>query len=68
MASLTAEVRREMDAYEPTKAYRAVADFVDDLSSSLDGATAARAMYALGKYDVDSNVFTAAKLGILLID
>jgi len=33
MASLTAEVRGEMDAYEPTKAYRAVADFVDDLSN-----------------------------------
>ena len=48
--------------------YTDFADFVDDLSTSLDGATAARAMYALGKYDVDSNVFTAAKLGILLID
>jgi isoleucyl-tRNA synthetase len=33
LASLTSEVRREMDAYEPTKAYRAVADFVDDLSN-----------------------------------
>ncbi len=33
LATLTAEVRAEMDAYEPTKAYRAVADFVDDLSN-----------------------------------
>ena len=33
MSSLTAEVRRELDGYEPTKAYRAVAEFVDDLSN-----------------------------------
>jgi len=33
LASLTAEVRSEMDRYEPTRAYRAVGDFVDDLSN-----------------------------------
>ena len=48
--------------------YTNFADFVDDLTTSLDGATAARAMFASGNYDADSNVFTAAKVGILLID
>jgi hypothetical protein len=43
-------------------------DFVADLSTSLDGATTARAMHAYGKYDVDSNVFTAYKLGIVLLE
>ncbi len=33
LASLTAEVRSELDAYQLTKAYRAVGDFVDDLSN-----------------------------------
>ena len=41
-------------------------DFVKDLNESLDGATTARAMYAYGKYDADSNTFTAVKLGIFL--
>lgn len=41
-------------------------DFVNDLNASLDGATTARAMYAHGKYDVDSNTFTAVKLGVFL--
>ncbi|MDJ0917771.1 MAG: hypothetical protein QNJ05_08405 [Woeseiaceae bacterium] len=48
--------------------YTDFGDFVEDLSTSLDGATAARAMHAVGMYDAGSNVFTAAKLGILLID
>jgi len=43
-------------------------DFVADLSASLDGATTARSMHAYGKYDVDSNVFTAYKLGIHLLE
>jgi hypothetical protein len=43
-------------------------DFVADLSLSLNGATAARAMHAYGKYDVDNNVFTAYKLGIVLLE
>ena len=42
-------------------------DFVDDLSLSLDGATTARSMHAYGNYDVDSNVFTAYKLGVHLL-
>lgn len=44
-------------------------DFVGDLINSLGGGTtAARSMYAYGKYDVDSNVFTAYKLGIYLLE
>jgi hypothetical protein len=48
--------------------YSAWDDFVADLSLSLDGATTARAMHAYGKYDVGSNVFTAYKLGIVLLE
>jgi hypothetical protein len=48
--------------------YSSWSDFVADLSLSLDGATTARAMHAYGKYDVDSNVFTAYKLGIVLLE
>ncbi len=43
-------------------------DFYADLVDSLDGVTKARAMYAHGLYDVDTNTFTAAKLGILLLE
>ncbi len=43
-------------------------DFYADLVASLDGANKARAMYAHGLYDVDTNTFTAAKLGILLLE
>jgi len=43
-------------------------DFVNDLVLSLDGATTARSMHAYGKYDVDSNTFTAYKLGIYLLE
>jgi hypothetical protein len=43
-------------------------DFVNDLNASLDGATTARSMHAYGKYDVDSNTFTAYKFGIFLLE
>ena len=42
-------------------------DFINDLNMSLNGATTARSMHAYGKYDVDTNVFTAYKLGIHLL-
>ena len=48
--------------------YSSFDDFVDDLSSSLDGATTARSMHAIGQYDAGTNVFTAAKLGIYLLE
>jgi hypothetical protein len=43
-------------------------DFVGDLINSLGSAQSARSMYAYGKYDVDSNVFTAYKLGVYLLE
>jgi len=43
-------------------------DFVNDLSMSLDGANTARSMHARGKYDADTNVFTAYKIGIYLLE
>ena len=48
--------------------YSDFADFVDDLGTSLNGATAARSMHARGKYDTDTNVFTAYKIGVYLLE
>lgn len=43
-------------------------DFVADLLNSLNGATAARSMYARGHFDVASNTITAYKIGVTLLD
>ena len=43
-------------------------DFVNDLSTSLDGATTARSMHARGLYDSDTNTFTAFKIGVYLLE
>ncbi len=43
-------------------------DFIAALTLALDGATTARSMYARGKYDADSNVFTAYKIGVYLLE
>lgn len=48
--------------------YSDFADFVDDLGTSLDGATKARSMHARGQYDTDTNIFTAYKIGVYLIE
>jgi hypothetical protein len=48
--------------------YSDFADFIDDLSTSLNGATAARSMHAHGNFDVNTNVFTAHKIGVYLIE
>ena len=48
--------------------YSDFAEFADDLGASLDGVTRARSMFARGRYDVDSNVFTAFKLGVYLLE
>jgi len=48
--------------------YSDFADFVDDLTLSLDGATAARSMHARGKYDSDTNTFTAYRIGVYLLE
>jgi len=43
-------------------------DFAADLSNSLDGATTARSMHARGLYDADTNVFSAYKIGVYLLE
>ena len=43
-------------------------DFIPALQDSLNGATRARSMYAYGQFDADDNTFTAAKLGIFLLE
>lgn len=48
--------------------YSDFSDFVNDLTLSLDGATAARSMHARGKYDSDTNTFTAYKIGVYLLE
>ncbi len=50
------------------RSYSDFDDFVADLTLSLNGATTARSMYARGKYDVDSNVFMAYKIGVYLLE
>ena len=48
--------------------YSEFGDFVADLASSLDGSNSARSMYARGYYDIESNVLTAYKIGIYLLE
>jgi hypothetical protein len=48
--------------------YSDFADFVNDLSLSLDTATTARSMHARGHYDADTNTFTAYKIGVYLLE
>jgi len=43
-------------------------DFANDLSTSLIGGDRARSMHARGKYDVDTNVLTAYKIGVNLLE
>ena len=43
-------------------------DFVAALLISLDGANAARSMYARGHYDADTNVFTAYKIFVYILE
>jgi hypothetical protein len=47
--------------------YSDFADFIDDLTMSLDGVTPARSMHARGRYDAANNVFTANKIGVFLL-
>jgi hypothetical protein len=48
--------------------YSDFADFVNDLGPSLNGTTTARSMHARGKYDSDTNTFTAYKIGVYLLE
>lgn len=43
-------------------------DFIADLTTSLNGSTSARSMYARGKFDVDTNEFTAYKIAVFLLE
>jgi hypothetical protein len=43
-------------------------DFINALTPALNGATTARSMYARGKYDADTNIFTAYKIGVYLLE
>ena len=47
--------------------YAEFGDFVADLTTSLGGGASARSMFARGRYDAGSNVFTAYKVGIYLL-
>lgn len=48
--------------------YAEFGEFVTALESGLNGANTARSMFARGHYDADTNVFTAWKIGILLLE
>jgi hypothetical protein len=48
--------------------YSDFTDFIADLQASLDGATTARSMHAVGAYDADMNSFSAWKIGIYLLE
>ena len=48
--------------------YSDFTDFSDALATSLDGATSARSMHARGQFDADSNVFTAYKIGVYMLE
>ncbi|MBT8092621.1 MAG: hypothetical protein KJN77_06260, partial [Gammaproteobacteria bacterium] len=48
--------------------YANFGEFVEDLTLSLNGSNAARSMHAHGQYDVDTNVFTAHKIGVYLLE
>ncbi|MEX2122738.1 MAG: hypothetical protein WD795_02515 [Woeseia sp.] len=48
--------------------YADFSEFVEALTLELDGATAARSMHARGHYDAASNVFTAYKIGVYLLE
>jgi hypothetical protein len=43
-------------------------DFVAALTNSLNGANTAKSMYARGQYDADTNVFTAYKVFVYVLE
>lgn len=48
--------------------YSEFSDFANALMLELDGATTARSMFARGQYDVDTNIFTAHKIFVYLLE
>lgn len=55
-------------SHDSLRLYSDFDDFATDLSNSLDGSTTARSMHARGKYDADTNVFSAFKIGVYLLE
>ena len=55
-------------SHDSLRQYSDFDDFIADLTTSLDGSTTARSMYARGKFDVDMNAFTAYKIGVFLLE
>ena len=53
---------------DSVRMYSHFGDFAEDLSTSLINRDKARSMHARGKYDVDTNVFTAYKIGVYLLE
>lgn len=53
---------------DSVRMYADFADFADDLSTSLISGDRARSMHARGLYDVDTNVFTAYRIGVYLLE
>ena len=53
---------------DSVRMYSHFEDFTNDLATSLTGGDRARSMHARGKYDVDTNVFTAYKIGVYLLE
>jgi hypothetical protein len=65
------ETGRKLFAIKTTDSlqlYADFGDFVNALTLELNGSTVARSMFARGLYDADTNVFTAYKIGIHLIE
>ena len=65
------ETGRKLFAIKTTDSLQLYADFddfVNALTLELNGSTVARSMFARGQYDADTNVFTAYKIGIHLIE
>ena len=65
------ETGRKLFAIKTTDSLQLYADFddfVNALTLELNGSTVARSMFARGHYDADTNVFTAYKIGIHLIE
>ncbi len=55
-------------SHDSLRLYSDFDDFATDLSNSLDGSTTARSMHARGLYDADTNVFSAYKIGVYLLE
>jgi hypothetical protein len=65
------ETGRKLFAVKTTDSLQLYADFEDfviALTLSLDGVNAARSMYARGHYNADTNVFTAYKIFVYILE